>query len=96
MDPAILTVNMSMARDHLQLFVCLLFALPAISFISIKCWIAARAGKVQRTTNWFVPTDLDSDAARLHASMQHNSVAFAHLAHRSSSPAINRAIRRRP
>jgi hypothetical protein len=70
--------NLSMVSEHLQLFAILLFALPSASFLSIKLWIAARASKSQRTRNWFVPDDLESDAARLHYSMGKHSVAFAY------------------
>jgi hypothetical protein len=84
MDPASFGANFSMVRDHLQLFAFLLFGLPVISFISIRFWIAGRSARVQRTTNWFVPNDLESDAAKTHFSMQHNSVAFAHRVHRNS------------
>ena len=84
-----------MVREHFQLFVILLFALPLISFVSIKCWIAARASKVQRSTNWFVPTDFESEAARLHYGMGHNSVAFNHKARPNLRPAQqNSKVRR--
>jgi hypothetical protein len=73
-----LGTNLAMAREHLQIFAILLFAVPVISFVSIKLWIAARASKTQRTTNWFVPDDLESETARLHYSMGRSSVAFAH------------------
>ena len=89
MDIATIGANFSMVREHLTLFALLLFALPVISFLAIKLWSAARASKVQRTTNWFVPTDLDSDAARLHYSMGHQSVAFASRARRNSRPAAS-------
>jgi hypothetical protein len=88
MDPASFGADSSMVRGHLQLFASLLFGLPVITFISIRFWIAARSAKVQRTTNRFVPTDLESDAAKMHFSMQHNSVAFAHQVHRNSRHAI--------
>lgn len=95
MDIPNVGASFSMVREHLQLFVILLFALPAISFVSIKFWIAARASKVQRNTNWFVPTDLESDAARMHYSLQHNSVAFAHQVRRNSRATVDSPIRRR-
>jgi hypothetical protein len=88
MDPVSLSVNLSMLRDHLPLFVCLLFGVPALSFIGMKFWIAGRSSKVQRSSNWFVPTDLESDAAKMHYTMQHNSVAFAHQVHRNSRHAV--------
>ena len=69
--------NFSILHEHLQLILCLLFGLPLLSFISIRFWIAVRASRVQRTTNWFVPDDLDSDAPRLHYNLQHHSVGFA-------------------
>jgi hypothetical protein len=84
MDLTNLGTNFSLVRDHLALFVSLLFGLPVVSFVGIKFWIAGRSAKVQRSTNWFVPTDLESDAAKMHYSMQHNSVAFAHRVHRAS------------
>ena len=76
MEIADLGTNLSLVRDHLSLFSLLLFALPLTSFLGIKFWIAARASKVQRSTNWFVPTDLDSEAARLHYSMGRQSTGF--------------------
>jgi hypothetical protein len=42
----------------------------------MKLWIAGHASKAQRTTDWFVPTDLESDAAKLHYGMRSQSVAF--------------------
>ena len=82
MDPANFTANLSMVRDHLPLFLCLLFGLPIVGFIGILYWVAAHAAKVQRNTHWFVPTDLESDAAKMHYSMEHDSAAFAHHLHR--------------
>lgn len=84
MDPANLTVNFSMIRDHLQLFLSLLFGLPIVSSVVIRFWIAGQAAKVQRTTNWFVPDDLESDVAKMHFARHHNRRAFARLIHRSS------------
>lgn len=66
MDIANFGANYSMVREHLTLFALLLFALPLTSFIGVKFWIAARASKVQRRTNWFAPDDLKSEAARTH------------------------------
>lgn len=77
MDLQNLGSNFSILHDHLQLILCLFFGLPLLSFVSIRFWTAARASRVQRTTSWFVPDDLESDAARLHYSLQHHSVAFA-------------------
>ena len=94
MDVPNLGANFSMVREHLQLFAVLLFALPSASFLSIKLWIAARANKVQRTTDWFVPDDLESDSARIHFSMGRNSVAFAHVRKPARQP--NPQLRRRP
>ena len=88
MDSANLSANLTLVRDHLPLFVCLLFGVPAVSFICMKFWIAGRSAKVQRRTNWFVPTDFESDSAKMHYSMQHNSVAFAHQVHRNSRHAV--------
>ena len=42
MDPANVGANFSMVREHLQIFAVLLFALPALTFVSIKFWIAMR------------------------------------------------------
>ena len=95
MDIPNLGANFSMVREHLQLFAVLLFALPLISFVSIKFWIAARASKTQRLTNWFVPDDLDSEAAHVHYSMGRNSVAFARARRRPRpAPAARPRIRR--
>jgi len=69
--------NLPMVREHLTLVLFLLFAMPVTSFMMIKLWIAARANKSQRRTEWFVPHDLESEAARFHYSMGHQSVAFA-------------------
>jgi hypothetical protein len=84
MDPVNLSANLSLVRDHLQLFVGLLFGLPIVTFVGIQFWIAGHSAKVQRTTNWFVPTDLESDAAKMQYSMQRNSVAFAHRINRNA------------
>ena len=83
MDLANVSVNFAMLREHLQLFAALFFALPLVSFLSFKFWIAARANKTQRATNWFVPADLDSDAARIHYAMGHQSIAFARQVRRN-------------
>ncbi len=98
MDIPNLGTNFSMVREHLQLFSILLFALPSISFLSIKLWIAVRANKVPRTTNWFVPDDLESETARMHYEMGRNSAAFAQRVLRNpGAPAAARssAMRRR-
>lgn len=86
MDIPNLGANFSMMREHLLPFVLLLFALPLISFVTIKLWIAARANKTQRTSSWFVPDDLNSEAARIHYSLGGNRVAVSH----SSTPAMER------
>jgi hypothetical protein len=97
MDPASFTANLSMVRDHLPLFLCLLFGLPIVCFIGIRYWVAARAAKVQRNTHWFVPTDLESDVAKMHYSMEHNSAAFArHLHRRVRHSATNSGSRPKP
>ena len=83
MDIANFGANFSMLREHLTLFAFLVFALPLISFAGIKCWIAARANKSQRRTDWFVPTDLESKAASRHYEMMHDSLAFAPIRRRS-------------
>lgn len=80
--------NFSMVREHLSLFAFLLFGLPLFSFVSIKFWIAGRSSRVQRATNWFVPNELESEAARMHYDMRHQSVAFAHRAYRNSRHAV--------
>jgi hypothetical protein len=88
MDLQNLGSNFSILHDHLQFILCLFFGLPLLSFVSIRFWIAARASRVQRTTSWFVPDDLESDAARLHYSLQHHSVAFAQNAPRHPRHAV--------
>jgi len=88
MDPSSFGPHFSLLLGHMELFVFLLFGLPAITFISIKFWIAGRSSRVQHSTNWFVPDDLESDAAKMHYSMQHKSVAFAHQVHRNSRHAV--------
>ena len=95
MDIPNLGANFSMVREHFQLFFILLFALPLISFVSIKCWIAACSSKSQRSTNWFVPTDLESEAARMHYGMGRNSVAFNHKARPNFRPAQQNSKMRR-
>jgi len=88
MDPQNLGASFTILHDHLQLMLCLFFGLPPLSFVSIRFWIAARASRVQRTTSWFVPDDLQSDAARLHYSLQHHSVAFTNSRPRHPRHAI--------
>jgi len=88
MDPASLGSSFSIVREHLPLLLLLLFGLPVISFVAIKFWIASGSSKAQRTTSWFVPTDLESESARTHYSMQHNSIAFAHQTHRNPRHAV--------
>ena len=97
MDPANFTASLSMVRDHLPLFLCLLFGLPVVSFIGILYWVAAHAAKVQRNTHWFVPTDLESDAAKMHYSMEQDSVSFArHLRRRVRHSTADRDSGPRP
>lgn len=67
MDPSSIGANLSILRDHFAPFVVLLFSLPALTFLVMKFWIAGRSAKTQRTTNWFVPTDLESESALQHA-----------------------------
>ena len=88
MDPASFGAHFSIVRDHLQLFAVLLFALPTVSFLSMKCWTAGHSARVQRTTNWFVPTDLESESAKLHYSMGNQSIAFANRAQRNTRHAV--------
>lgn len=84
MDPANFGPNLSVVRDHLPFFLFLLFGLPVMSFIGFKFWIVGHSARVQRTTHWFVPTEIESDAARMHFSLQHNSVAFNRQVHRKA------------
>ena len=57
--------ELSFLRQQLAFFCLLFFALPPLSFIAIKFLLGARAAsRTQRTTQWFVPQDLDSDAMR--------------------------------
>jgi hypothetical protein len=98
MDFANFGGSFPMVREHLTLFGSLLFTLPLTSFITIKLWIAARANKSQRKTNWFVPDNLESEAARLHYGMGHQSVAFARQVRRNSPHMVagrNSRMRRR-
>ena len=69
--------NFPIVSEHLTLLGLLLFAVPLTSFMMIKLWSAARASKSQRKTEWFVPNDLESESARFHYGMGHQSVAFA-------------------
>lgn len=56
------TADLSVVRAHIELFACLLFALPPVSFLSIKFLITTRtASKVQRSTQWFVPSELEAE-----------------------------------
>jgi hypothetical protein len=60
-----LTPDLSIVRAHVELFAYLLFALPPVTFLSIKFWITLKtASKVQRSTQWFVPNELDSQETR--------------------------------
>jgi len=77
MDIANFGANFSMVREHLTLFALFVFATPLISFVSIKFWSAARASKSQRDTNWFVPTDFNSEAGHAHYGVGQQSLAFA-------------------
>lgn len=86
MDPANLGSSFSIVREHLPLFLSLLFGLPVISFVAIKIWIASGSSKTQRTTNWVVPDDLESESATMHYSMQHNPVAVSHRIRRDARP----------
>ena len=87
MDPANLGAGLSIVRE-LLFFACLLFGVPIVSFIVIKFWIASRSTIVQRTTHWFVPTDLESESAKVHYDMLHDSVEFARRFHRKSNRAV--------
>ncbi|MGA8088825.1 MAG: hypothetical protein WCA10_16205 [Terracidiphilus sp.] len=84
MDPSSIGANLSVIRNHVELFVVLLFGVPAVFILAIKLWVAHRATRAQRITNWFVPTDFDSESARLHYSMQHQAVALAHKSRRNA------------
>jgi len=79
MDIPNLGASFSILREHVLLFATLLFTLSVVSFLSIKLWIAGRASKVQHSALWFVPDDLESDAARYLYCTGRNSVAFAHV-----------------
>jgi hypothetical protein len=79
MDIVNLGANLSIVRDHLLSFSFLLFALPPFTFLSIKFWLTARAAsKVQRTTQWSVPADLDSGGMRSLCETRQGSVASVH------------------
>ena len=77
--------NLPMVREHLTLFGFLFFLLPVASLMIIKLWSTARASKSQRKTEWFVPHDLESESARFHYRMGHQSVAFARQVRRGRS-----------
>jgi hypothetical protein len=65
MDILNLGADASVVRSHIELFALLLLGLPAISFLTMKFWLATRAAsKVQRTTEWVVPQHLESEGAR--------------------------------
>jgi hypothetical protein len=66
MDTLSFSVNASVVRSHIELFAFLLLALPAISFLTMKFWLATRAtSKVQRTTEWVVvPQELEQERGR--------------------------------
>ena len=65
MDIANLSADLSVVRAHLELFAFLLLAVPPISFLTIKFWLtASAASKVQHSTEWVVPRELDSDGDR--------------------------------
>ena len=88
MDPSSIGANLSVIRNHFELFVILLVGLPAFTLLLMKFWIAGRSTRVQRTTNWFVPTDLESEAAKLHYSIGKHSVAFASPTQRNTRHAV--------
>ena len=65
MDTLNLGADASVLRSHIELFAFLLLALPAISFLTMKFWLATRTtSKVQRTTEWVVPQELEPERAR--------------------------------
>ena len=62
MDFMNLTADPSLVQAHIELFACLLFALPPVSFLSIKFLITTRtASKVQRSTQRFVPSEPEAE-----------------------------------
>jgi len=65
MDILKLGVDASVVRSHIEFLAFLLLALPAISFLTMKFWVTTRAtSKVQRTTEWVVPQELEPERAR--------------------------------
>jgi len=65
MDILNLGADASVVRSNIELFAFLLMALPAISFLMMKFWLATRAtSKVQRTTEWVVQQELEPERAR--------------------------------
>ena len=65
MDILNLGADASVVRSNIELFAFLLMALPAISFLMMKFWLATRvSSKVQRTTEWVVPQELEPERAR--------------------------------
>jgi hypothetical protein len=64
MDIANLGASFPAIQAHLQFFAFLLFALPAMSFIGIKFWLAARStSNAPRIPKWYVPPSEDSEGA---------------------------------
>ena len=96
MDPSSIGAGLTNVREHLPLFLACLAGLPIVSFLTLKLWIAGHASKAQRTTNWFVPTDLESESERMHYNMQKGSVAFASRKRLSRSLAPARSVSTRP
>jgi len=65
MDNLSLGFDASVVRSHIELFAFLLLVLPAISFVTMKFWLATRsASRVQRTTAWVVSQELEPERLR--------------------------------
>jgi len=77
MDPSSIGAGLATLRQHLPVFLICMAGLPVLSFLTLKLWVARSATKVQRSTNWFVPDDLESETARVHYGMRGQSVAFS-------------------
>jgi len=81
MDPMHLTLGLSFALDHAEIYGYLLLALPALSFLSIKIWFISRDdAKAERTTQWYLPPSVESDAMKIVFNHSRRSVVFVHEA----------------
>lgn len=74
-----LTLSLPLAQTHAESYGFLLFVLPALSFLLIKIWFISRDdAKAERTSQWFLPQNMESDATRLVFNYSRRSVVFVH------------------